>query len=84
MSVCESVAIVGLGLIGGSLARDLASKGVRVRAYDADAEELAAAVRDGVVHERLDASPSTRRARGSSPTLVARKRGSLPPRATSD
>ena len=56
MSVCESAAIIGLGLIGGSLARDLASKGVRVRAYDANAEELAAAMRDGVVHERLDAS----------------------------
>ncbi len=56
MSVCESAAIIGLGLIGGSLARDLASKGIRVRAYDANADELAAAVRDGVVHERLDAS----------------------------
>jgi prephenate dehydrogenase len=56
MSVCESAAIIGLGLIGGSLARDFASKGIRVRAYDANADELSAAMRDGVVHERLDAS----------------------------
>ena len=40
MSVCERAAIVGLGLVGGSLARDLAARGVRVAAYDADAEHL--------------------------------------------
>jgi prephenate dehydrogenase len=56
MSVCERVAIVGLGLVGGSLARDLAARGVRVAAYDADAEHLAKAQEEGVVHEALDAT----------------------------
>src|SRR5215217_4372824 len=56
MSVCESAAIVGLGLIGGSIARDLAARGVRVCAYDANADQLAMAVREGVVHEALDAT----------------------------
>ncbi|MDB4874825.1 MAG: prephenate dehydrogenase [Gemmatimonadetes bacterium] len=42
--------------MGGSLARDLAARGVAVRAYDSDASHLAAALRDGVVTEALDAS----------------------------
>jgi prephenate dehydrogenase len=49
----ENAAVIGLGLIGGSVARDLAALGVRVSAYDADASQLAAAMRDGVVHYRL-------------------------------
>ena len=56
MSACTSVAVIGLGLIGGSLSRDLAARGVRVRAYDSDVEHLASALRDGVVHEALDAT----------------------------
>lgn len=51
----KSATIVGLGLIGGSIARDLAAKGVRVRGYDADLEQLDTAVRDGIVTDRLDA-----------------------------
>ena len=54
MTVCSSAAVIGLGLIGGSLTRDLAARGVRVRAYDANADHLASALRDGVVHEALD------------------------------
>jgi prephenate dehydrogenase len=53
---CDSAAIIGLGLVGGSLARDLAARGVRVSAYDANAEHLASAVRDGVVHCAMDAT----------------------------
>jgi prephenate dehydrogenase len=49
-------AVVGLGLIGGSVARDLAALGMKVSAFDADADQLAAAIRDGVVHHRLTAS----------------------------
>jgi prephenate dehydrogenase len=45
----RTVAIVGLGLIGGSLARDLAARGVRVLGADRDAGHLAAAVADGIV-----------------------------------
>jgi prephenate dehydrogenase len=52
----ESAAIVGLGLMGGSLARDLAQQGVRVSAFDRDALHLGAAVREGVVSSALDAS----------------------------
>ncbi|HEX6371844.1 MAG TPA: prephenate dehydrogenase/arogenate dehydrogenase family protein [Longimicrobium sp.] len=45
-----TVAVVGLGLIGGSLARDLAARGVRVLGWDADADTLRAAESSGVVH----------------------------------
>jgi prephenate dehydrogenase len=50
----DHVAIVGLGLIGGSLARDLSALGVRVSAYDSDATQLAAAVRTNVIASALD------------------------------
>lgn len=43
------VAIVGLGLIGGSLARDLIATGHQVLAYDRDAAALRAAGRAGIV-----------------------------------
>lgn len=49
----RTVAIVGLGLIGGSLARDLAGQGGRVLGWDADAEGLRAAVADGAIHHPL-------------------------------
>jgi prephenate dehydrogenase len=52
----DSAAIIGLGLIGGSLARDLAGCGVHVLAYDANDEYLASAIQDGVVHDALDSS----------------------------
>jgi prephenate dehydrogenase len=49
----KHAAVVGLGLIGGSVARDLSALGMVVSAYDADPTQLAAALRDGVVHHRL-------------------------------
>lgn len=49
----HTVAIIGLGLIGGSLARDLHARGVRVLGGDQNADDLAAAVCKGVV-ERLE------------------------------
>lgn len=52
----ETVAVLGLGLIGGSLARDLSARGVRVMGYDADAATLDAACTAAVVHQRLEAS----------------------------
>jgi prephenate dehydrogenase len=52
----QSAAVIGLGLIGGSVARDLAAAGTRVSAYDADPSQLARAVRDGVVSKVLDES----------------------------
>src|SRR5688572_18312330 len=46
-----TVAVVGTGLIGGSLALALRRAGLRVRGYDADAERLARAVDRGVIDE---------------------------------
>lgn len=48
------VSVVGLGLMGGSLARALAARGVRVVGYDRDRGSLDAAVAEGMVHEPLD------------------------------
>jgi prephenate dehydrogenase len=55
-----SVAIVGLGLIGGSMARDLAARGIRVFAWDRDNAALRAAMEQGIAqpvlwNEPLDA-----------------------------
>lgn len=44
----ESAAIIGLGLIGGSLARDLAAKGVRVFAADRDEASVRTAAEQGI------------------------------------
>lgn len=52
----SSVAVIGLGLIGGSLARELARDDVRVLGHDRDAEAVTAAMRAGAVHARLDDS----------------------------
>ncbi|HEX6306926.1 MAG TPA: prephenate dehydrogenase/arogenate dehydrogenase family protein [Longimicrobiales bacterium] len=52
----RSIAVIGLGLIGGSLARDAAVLGIRVSAYDTNASALRAALREGVVTTALDAS----------------------------
>ena len=48
-----TVAVIGLGLIGGSIARDLAAMGVRVVGYDRDAAAVRDAVREGVVSAGL-------------------------------
>ncbi|HWJ10785.1 MAG TPA: prephenate dehydrogenase/arogenate dehydrogenase family protein, partial [Nocardioides sp.] len=48
------VSVVGLGLMGGSLARALAARGALVVGYDRDGDSLAAAVKEGIVHEPLD------------------------------
>jgi prephenate dehydrogenase len=56
MSVCESAAIIGLGLVGGSIARDLAARGVRISGFDAHDGHLAKALTEGIVHTALDAS----------------------------
>jgi len=56
MSVCESAAIVGLGLVGGSIARDLAAPTVRVSGFAAHDGHLAQALREGIVQDALDDS----------------------------
>jgi cyclohexadieny/prephenate dehydrogenase len=50
----ERVAIVGLGLMGGSLARALAARDVYVLGYDRRADTVDAALRTGIVREPLD------------------------------
>lgn len=50
------IAVIGLGLMGGSVARALHVRGVRVLGYDRDGTQLDAALREGVVHEPLDSS----------------------------
>jgi prephenate dehydrogenase len=56
MSSFDNVAIIGLGLIGGSIARDLAPLGVRISAYDPDTTHLAAALRTNVLNVALESS----------------------------
>lgn len=48
----NSVAIIGLGLIGGSIARDLAARGVRVVAEDCDEGAVERAIAAGAVAGR--------------------------------
>lgn len=55
MNPIERVGIVGLGLMGGSLARALAARDVRVLGYDSAPDSLDGAEGEGIVHERLGA-----------------------------
>jgi prephenate dehydrogenase len=50
------IAVIGLGLMGGSLARALHARGVHVLGYDRDGTQLDAAMREHVVSEPLDSS----------------------------
>jgi prephenate dehydrogenase len=54
MTGIHSVGIVGLGLIGGSLARDFARCGMRVRAWDRDPATLRRALDECVIESALD------------------------------
>lgn len=49
MSEVRTVAIVGLGLIGGSLAREFAARGLRVLAFDRNEATVRSAIAEGVV-----------------------------------
>ncbi len=50
-----TVAVLGLGLIGGSLARDLAARGTRVVGHDPDPSALRAALDEGVLSAAVSA-----------------------------
>ena len=52
----QTVAVIGLGMIGGSVARALATAGVRIVAHDMNSSYVDQAVAEGVVAERLDPS----------------------------
>ena len=47
------IAVIGLGLMGGSMARALHVRGVYVLGFDRDGTQLEAALRDGAVREAL-------------------------------
>lgn len=53
----RTVAIIGLGLIGGSLARDLAARGIRVLGWDKDAASFQGAFLQGVAKDLLVLDP---------------------------
>ena len=53
MREITSAAVVGLGLIGGSLARELAARGVRVLGYDRDPAAVRGALAEGGIHAAL-------------------------------
>ena len=48
------IAVIGLGLMGGSLARALASRGARVLGHDRQQSYVQAALLEGAVHEAID------------------------------
>lgn len=66
-------AVIGLGLIGGSVARELAKRGWRVLGADAEPETLRAAEQEGVVEplEPLDAAVAGADPRGARLVVVA-------------
>jgi prephenate dehydrogenase len=47
--VIDSAAVIGLGLMGGSLARDLAARGVRVLGFDRSEQALRSALSENVI-----------------------------------
>lgn len=47
--VIGTVAIIGLGLIGGSMARDITATGVRVIGYDRDPDSVVSALEEAVI-----------------------------------
>ncbi|HLL46914.1 MAG TPA: prephenate dehydrogenase [Longimicrobiaceae bacterium] len=53
MTGIRTAAVVGLGLVGGSIARDLAARGIRVLGHDRDAASVEDALRDGALHAPL-------------------------------
>jgi prephenate dehydrogenase len=67
--LARSAAVIGLGLIGGSLARELAARGVRVTGADADEATVAAALAEGVIAAAL--SPDLRELRDAEVIVLA-------------
>lgn len=53
----RTAAVVGLGLIGGSIARDLAARGVRVLAWDHDGGAVRAAMQAGIAEAAFRDGP---------------------------
>lgn len=85
----RTVAVLGLGLVGGSLARDLAAAGTRVVGADTDPATVRAALDAGVIADALDPRDPRPDADcdlvvvavpvDAAPALLDRLAGSLPP-----
>lgn len=69
MSAASPIAILGLGLIGGSLARDLSEDGATVWGYDADTAATRHAHRAGVIAHVIE--PSLRSLRDARTVILA-------------
>lgn len=69
MSMDGPVAILGLGLMGGSLARDLSERGATVWAFDVDASATRHARRSGVIARVID--PGFRALRDAEAVILA-------------
>ena len=69
MTSPQTVAVIGLGMIGGSVARALASQGVRIAGCDVNSSYVDQAVAEGVVAERLD--PSLENLCGADAVVIA-------------
>ncbi len=65
----KTVAVIGLGLMGGSVARALSARGVRVLGHDSNAMHLDAAIAQGVVAQRL--SPNLQDVGGADAIVIA-------------
>lgn len=76
MRLPDPVGIAGLGVMGGSLARSLAARGVRVRGWSPDPSELRAAVAEGAVAEGCSSAEAS--AAGVAWWIVATPLGALP------
>lgn len=76
MTIEGPVGIVGMGVMGGSLARALAARGVPVRAYSADSDDAGAALAAGVVSTVVDSVEAS--AAGAAWWIVATPLAALP------
>lgn len=69
MSDNQSVAVIGLGMIGGSVARGLAGRGIDVIGYDQDRSAVEGAIAEGVISRAL--SPGLEDIKGANVVVIA-------------
>lgn len=76
MTLPDAVGVVGLGVMGGSLARALSEQGVRVQGWSPDPAEVRAAVEQGALARAADSPEDS--ARGVAWWIVATPLSALP------
>ncbi len=69
MSDSQSVAVIGLGMIGGSVARGLAGRGIDVIGYDKERSAVEAALAEGVISRAF--SPGLEDIKGAQAVVIA-------------